>query len=117
LFERTEVFDLFLKDLHQVFTEGNGPVGLTQELAIYRDYGFSLGSLPPNTRVTLWHGLSDTIVPPSMTWRMVHALPDAEAHFVPGGHFMAIDVAGQIIGRLRQQIVGESGGVERLSAS
>ena len=39
-----------------------------------------------------------------MAWKMVHALPNAEAHFVPGGHFMAIDAAGQIIARLRQML-------------
>jgi pimeloyl-ACP methyl ester carboxylesterase len=108
LFRRREVFDLFLKDLHQVFTEGNGPEGLAQELTIYRNYGFSLGAVPPSQRVTLWHGLSDNIVPPAMAWKMVHALPNAEATFVPGGHFMAIDAAGQIIARLRQLLVASS---------
>ncbi len=104
VFARREVFDLFLKDLHQVFTEGKGAEGLARELTIYRNYGFSLGELPASQRVTLWHGLSDNIVPPMMAWKMVHALPNAEAHFVPGGHFMAIDAAGQIIARLRQML-------------
>jgi pimeloyl-ACP methyl ester carboxylesterase len=108
LFRRREVFDLFLKDLHQVFTEGNGAEGMAQELTIYRNYGFSLGAVPPSQRVTLWHGLSDNIVPPAMAWKMVHALPNAEATFVPGGHFMAIDTAGQIIARLRQLLVAGS---------
>ncbi len=102
LFARREVFDLFLKDLHQVFTDGNGAVGLAQELTFYRNYGFSLESMPASHRVTIWHGLSDNIVPPAMACKMVHALPNAEAHFVPGGHFMAIDAAEQIIARLRQ---------------
>lgn len=102
LFRRREVSDLFLKDLHQVFTEGNGAEGLAQELTIYRNYGFSPGAVPPSQRVTLWHGLSDNIVPPAMAWKMVHALPNAEATFIPGGHFMAIDAASQIIARLRQ---------------
>jgi pimeloyl-ACP methyl ester carboxylesterase len=106
LFQRRAVFDLFLQDLHQVFTEGVGPEGLAQELVIYRHSGFPLGDLSPAKRITLWHGLSDTIVSPSMAWRMVHALPCAEAHFVPGGHFMAIDAAGAIIARLRQQLDG-----------
>jgi pimeloyl-ACP methyl ester carboxylesterase len=102
LFRRREVFDLFLRDLHQVFTDGIGPVGLAQELMIYRNYGFSPGDLPAYARVTLWHGTADTIVPPSMTWRMLNALPNAEAHFVPGGHFVAVEIAGQIVARLRQ---------------
>jgi len=102
LFQRREVYDLFMKDLHQVFTAGKGPEGLSQELTIYRNYGFSLGDLPVDKRVTLWQGLSDNIVPPVMSWRMTQSLPSCEAHFVPGGHFVAVDVAGQIISRLRQ---------------
>jgi pimeloyl-ACP methyl ester carboxylesterase len=106
LFQRRDVFDLFLKDLHAVFTEGRGAEGLARELAIYRNYGFALGDLPPRPRVILWHGLSDLIVPPTMAWKMVYALPEAEAHFVPGGHFMAIDAAGSIVAGLRQVLSG-----------
>ncbi len=102
VFQQSEVFDLFLKDLHEVFTEGTGAKGLAQELTIYRNYGFALKDLPANPRIVLWHGLSDNIVPPAMAWEMVHALPNAEAHFVPGGHFMAIDAAGRIVAWLRQ---------------
>jgi pimeloyl-ACP methyl ester carboxylesterase len=102
LFARREVFDLFLKDLYQVFIDGNGAEGMAQELTIYRNHGFSLGDLPADRRITLWHGLSDYIVPPAMAWKMVQALPNGEAHFVPGGHFMAIDAAGPIVARLRQ---------------
>ena len=105
-FQRRDVFDLFLKDLHEVFTEGTGADGLAQELTIYRNYGFSLGDLPPNPRIVLWHGLSDNIVPATMAWKMVHALPNSEAHFVPGGHFMAIDAASQIVARLRHVLSG-----------
>jgi ADP-ribose pyrophosphatase YjhB (NUDIX family)/predicted esterase len=106
LFQRRTVYDLFLKDLHAVFTEGVGPAGLAQEIRLFRHYGFPLSALPADHRVTLWHGLSDTIVPPAMAWELVRALPNAEAHFVPGGHFMAIDAADLIIARLRQQLGG-----------
>ena len=101
-FQRKEVYDLFMKDLHQVFTEGKGPETLAQELAIYRNYGFSVADLPADRRVTLWHGLDDNIVPVTMAWAMTQTLPNSEAHFVPGGHFVAVDIAGQIISRLRQ---------------
>jgi pimeloyl-ACP methyl ester carboxylesterase len=104
LFQRKVVYELFLQDLNQVFTEGIGAQGLAQELTMYRNHGFSLTELPADQRVTLWHGLSDNIVPPAMAWKMLHALPNAEAHFVPGGHFMAIDTASQIMARLRQQV-------------
>jgi pimeloyl-ACP methyl ester carboxylesterase len=102
LFERTAIFDLFLQDLQQVFVEGRGPEGLAQELTIYRHSGFTLGDLPPDKRVVLWHGLADTIVPPAMAWTMAQSLPNCEAHLVPGGHFVAIEIAGLIVSRLRQ---------------
>jgi pimeloyl-ACP methyl ester carboxylesterase len=102
VFRRKEVYDLFMKDLHQVFTDGRGPESLAQELTIYRNYGFSLRDLPTDKRITLWHGLADNIVPPAMAWKMTQALPNAESHFVPGGHFVAVDIADRIIARLRQ---------------
>jgi pimeloyl-ACP methyl ester carboxylesterase len=104
IFGRRHVFELFLKDLHEVFTAGVGAEGLAQELAIYRHYGFFLRDLPKDKRVTLWQGLTDTIVPPAMAWTMTQHLPNCETHFVPGGHFVAVDVAGQIIARLVQHL-------------
>jgi pimeloyl-ACP methyl ester carboxylesterase len=106
LFKRKEVYDLFMKDLHQVFTEGRGPESLAQELILYRNYGFSLKDLPAYRRITLWQGLDDNIVPPAMAWQLIQTLPNREAHFVPGGHFVAVDIAGQIITRLMQLLDG-----------
>jgi hypothetical protein len=37
-----------------------------------------------------------------MAFKMALALPNCEAHLVPGGHFVAVDIAVQIISRLRQ---------------
>jgi pimeloyl-ACP methyl ester carboxylesterase len=104
VFGRREVFELFLKDIEQVFLNPKGAEGMAQELALYRNFGFSLGDLPAGRRVTIWHGLTDNIVPPAMAWKMVQTLPDAEAHLVPGGHFMAVDAAGLIIARLGQHL-------------
>ena len=108
LFQRKEIRDLFMKDLHEVFTAGKGPESLAQELTIYRNYGFSLRDLPLNKRVTLWQGLNDNIVSPAMAWEMTRSLPNCEAHFVPGGHFVAIVIADQIISRLRQLLYDRS---------
>jgi pimeloyl-ACP methyl ester carboxylesterase len=102
VFQRREIFDLFIQDLHQVFTEGKAPESLSQEMMVYRNFGFSLGELPVDKCVILWHGLSDNIVPPAMTWKMAQHIPNCEAHFVQGGHFMAVEVADRIISRLRQ---------------
>ncbi|MFO0888900.1 MAG: alpha/beta fold hydrolase [Isosphaeraceae bacterium] len=108
LFRREDVFALFLKDLHQVFTEGDGPRTFAQELELYRRYGFSPAALPRRTCVMVWHGSDDTIVPPAMAWAMSGALPRCELHLVPGGHFMAIEVSDRIIRRLTQ-LLGNSG--------
>jgi hypothetical protein len=102
VFERKIVYDLFMQDLHQVFTVGAGPITLAHELALYRNYGVSLQDLPRDKRITLWHGLSDNIVPPEMACKMALTLPNCEAHLVAGGHFVAVDIAALIIIRLRQ---------------
>jgi pimeloyl-ACP methyl ester carboxylesterase len=113
LFDREDVFDLFLKDLHQVFSEGNGPVTFAQELRLYRNYGFWPAQLPRSPGVTLWHGSDDTIVPPAMSWAMSRALPRCELHLLPGGHFVAISISEQIILRLRRQLDSSTGGAAR----
>jgi pimeloyl-ACP methyl ester carboxylesterase len=113
VFRRRAIYDLFMQDLHQVFTEGTGPKDLAQELAVYRNFGFALQKLPGNKHVTLWQGLDDNIVPPAMAWAMARSLPSCEAHFVRGGHFMAVDVAGQIIARLRQLLEEPADGTSR----
>jgi pimeloyl-ACP methyl ester carboxylesterase len=109
LFRRREVFELFLRDLHEVFIKGRGAETLAHEMALYRNYGVPLKMLPAHKRVTLWQGLEDTIVPPSMAWSMTQVLPNPEAHFVPGGHFVAVDIADAVMARLRTQL-DESGG-------
>jgi pimeloyl-ACP methyl ester carboxylesterase len=104
LFDREDVFNLFLKDLQQVFESPAGPAGMAQELGFYRNYGFAIEDLPGDKRVTLWLGLDDSIVPPVMAWRLAQALPNSEAHLVPGGHFVAIEIADQVMDRLDQQL-------------
>jgi pimeloyl-ACP methyl ester carboxylesterase len=104
VFTRNDIYDLFLRDLHQVFSDGNGALGLSHELGIYRYRGLSIGGLPPATRITIWHGLDDIIVPPAMAWKLTRSLPNSEAHFVPGGHFMAVDAAPAIVARLREKL-------------
>jgi len=39
-----------------------------------------------------------------MAFKMALVLPNCEAHFVPGGHFVAVDIAAEIISRLRQSL-------------
>jgi pimeloyl-ACP methyl ester carboxylesterase len=102
--QRQDIYDLFLLDMHQVFDQDHAPEGLAQELAIYRNYGFSLRTLPEDRQVVLWHGLADTIVPPAMAWKMAQVLPNCEAHLVPGGHFMALEEADRIVERISRML-------------
>jgi pimeloyl-ACP methyl ester carboxylesterase len=104
LFARPEVFNLFLRDLQEVFITGTGPQTLSQELVLYANYGFRLEDLPNHHPIILWHGLTDPIVPPAMAWEVVRRLPRREAHLVEGGHFVAIDIAPRITRRLREQL-------------
>jgi pimeloyl-ACP methyl ester carboxylesterase len=104
VFTRKDVYDLFLRDLHQVFEDGHGATGLSHELGIYRYRGLPIADLPRDRCITIWHGLEDVIVPPAMAWKLAQALPNSEAHFIPGGHFMAVDAARDIITRLRQRL-------------
>jgi len=104
IFRREDVFALFLLDLHQVFSVGSGPETFAQDLSLYRNWGFSLASLPSETCVTVWHGAEDTIVPPAMAWAMARAIPRGELHVLPGGHFVAISISDQIVHRLKQHL-------------
>jgi pimeloyl-ACP methyl ester carboxylesterase len=104
LFREGPFYDLFLQDLREVFLGGNGPEGLAQEVRGFRNLELPLDALPADRRVCLWHGLADDLVPPAMAYQMARRLPCCEAHFVPGGHFVAVQIAGQIVARLRQLI-------------
>ena len=75
LFARKDVYELFMRDLHQVFTDGNGATGLSHELGMYRYRGLVLADLPRDKCITIWHGLNDVIVPPAMGWKLARAPP------------------------------------------
>lgn len=106
LFRGRALRETFLADLHQVFDSPEGPESLVQELRLYRNYGFRLEDLPTDRCVTLWQGLDDDVVPPSMAFEMARRLPASEAHFVPGGHFVAASISDRIIDRLVEQLGG-----------
>jgi pimeloyl-ACP methyl ester carboxylesterase len=104
LFRGRTLYETFLRDMHEVFEASQGPESLAQELGLYRNHGFSLAELPEDRCVTLWQGLDDDVVPPSMAYAMLRYLPNREGHFVPGGHFVAASIAGRIIARLVEQL-------------
>jgi hypothetical protein len=39
-----------------------------------------------------------------MACKMALELPNCEAHLVAGGHFVAVEIAGQIIARMKQSL-------------
>ena len=104
LFRGRPLYETFLRDMHEVFEAPRGPESLAQELGLYRNHGFSLADLPEDRSVTLWQGLDDDVVPPSMAYAMLRRLPSREGHFVPGGHFVAASIADRIIDRLVEQL-------------
>jgi surfactin synthase thioesterase subunit len=52
-----------------------------------------------------------------MTWKMAQTLPRCEAHFVPGGHFVAITISDQIIARLKQHLDAAPGALRTTDRS
>lgn len=63
---------------------GAGPL-VTDMAAMGRPWSFDPGDV--EVPVTLWHGEADPTVPPSMGRAIADALPDPDAHFLPGeGH-------------------------------
>jgi len=106
LFQNQTLSDLFLGDLHQVFVAGSGPLTLAQELVLFRNLRLPQTKLPDHRRITLWHGLDDDLVPPAMAWTLAQRLPNCEAHFVPGGHFVALEIAERVVRRLRALVDG-----------
>jgi pimeloyl-ACP methyl ester carboxylesterase len=110
LFARAEVREMFLDDLREVFLHGEGAAGLAQELRLYFRWGFRLADLPPACRVLFWHGEGDRLVPPAMSQYMARLIPGAELTLRPGGHFMVLDCAEEIVRRARAALNGDSDG-------
>lgn len=100
LFERPEVRELFLADIRQVLVDGEGPGNLAKELGLYFRWGFRLSEVPAGSRVLLWHGREDRVVPAFMSEYVAQALPGAELTLLPGGHFTAVPHAEEIVGRI-----------------
>ncbi len=101
LFTRPEVRRFFLNDLHEVLVPGTAAAGLVQELRLYQNWGFRLEDVPASAQVVLWHGQDDVLVPPAMSEYVASRLPAAQVVFRPGGHFMMVDHAGEMVQELR----------------
>lgn len=67
-----------------------GPAGAAQDLMLYaKPWGFDLHDI--RTRIYLWHGEKDVIVPSAMGRHLAAALPDCRSVFFPQeGHFSLV---------------------------
>jgi pimeloyl-ACP methyl ester carboxylesterase len=101
LLARPNVRRAFLADLREVLIHGEGPRGLVRELQLYFRWGFRWKDLPRQARVMFWHGRGDVLVPPFMAGYMARHLPGAELEFRPGGHFMVVNHADEVVQRTR----------------
>jgi pimeloyl-ACP methyl ester carboxylesterase len=99
LMARPEIRALFLADLHEVLVTGQGAGAMAHELGLYFRWGFALEDIRPTQRVHFWHGHADLLVPPAMCRVMADRLPAAEVTLCPGGHFMILDRADEVLRR------------------
>jgi pimeloyl-ACP methyl ester carboxylesterase len=104
LFHRAEVRAAFLADLREVLVTGRGASALARELQLYFHWGFDLAEVPAQARVVLWHGRDDRLVPPIMAEHLARNLPGAEVALYPGGHFMVLDHAEEVVGQIVQAL-------------
>jgi len=87
-------------DLEEVLVRGAGERTLVEEMRLFFRWGFRLTDVPATTRVLFWHGVDDLLVPPSMARHMASAIPTSEVQVVPGGHFLAVQIAEEVAGQL-----------------
>ena len=104
LFGRDDVRRALLGDLKQVFVEGRPEQGLSQEVRLYFRWGFRLADVPADARVLLWHGLDDEVVPAEVARHAARQLHRPEVTLQPGGHFMVIDHADEVMRRTREAL-------------
>jgi pimeloyl-ACP methyl ester carboxylesterase len=74
--------------------------GIVEEyLAWARPWGFALADV--TTRVEVWQGDDDHLVPPAWAQRLAEGLPDAGLHVVEGGgHFLLLEHGEEILAGL-----------------
>lgn len=90
ILSRPEVRTILVRDLSEAFR--NGPRGFLQDLQLEArpwKVPFQRISCP----VALWHGLSDTIVPPTATEALAALIPHASVRIFPqAGHFLVYEI-------------------------
>jgi pimeloyl-ACP methyl ester carboxylesterase len=94
LLRRKKIAMMLHKDVAEAFRRRGR--GVIEELRVQRQpWGFELGEI--RTPVDIWHGTSDTLVPPLMASYLAQQLPSARLHWIPsGGHFIALEIMEEI---------------------
>jgi pimeloyl-ACP methyl ester carboxylesterase len=93
-------------DLEDVLVRGAGVRALVWEMQLFFNWGFRVQDLPGTTRVLFWHGRDDSFVPPCMSRYMAEHIPNSEAAFIPGGHFLAAHIVPEVLSRLGSALHG-----------
>jgi pimeloyl-ACP methyl ester carboxylesterase len=95
-----EVRRVLQADLEEVLVRGGGARTLVEEMRLFFRWGFRLAELPPTTPVLFWHGTDDVLVPASMARHMAAHICESEVNFIPGGHFLGVQIAAEVASQL-----------------
>jgi len=98
LLSRPDIMNMLIEDTRESARQGIR--GYWWDIVILaRPWGFDPREIP--VHVHLWHGQADNIVPWHMGRRLAEAIPNCEAHFLPGeGHFLLLDHLEEIVDAL-----------------
>ena len=97
--QRREVREAFIAETKEALRNGGKP--MAQDLALFaRRWRFTPADIGA-TRVFLWHGDADTVVPVAIGRYYARTIPGCEATFVPGaGHLMLVEQADAILAQV-----------------
>ena len=93
-----EIKSSMIADVPEIYRQGS--VGVNQAVQVAcRPWGFRAEDIRVPTVV--WQGEADPNVPPAMGRYLARAIPNAEAHFVPGaGHFLGFTHWAEVLASL-----------------
>lgn len=85
IFEEPDLKNTYISSIREAFKQGPDGVALDKILTM-KSWGFKLNNI--STKVYLWHGIEDTVVPVSMGKYLANSFLNCQAEFIPGeGHF------------------------------
>jgi len=102
LLSGTNALDLFQRDVLQAIR--NGTAQLVKEISLLlAPWNFKPSEI--HSRVHVWHGRQDSILPFSLARNLLAELPETEQHILPDkGHFFALEEARHIFKTIQVEI-------------